>query len=83
MMILKHRWLLVGAALAVLCGGASADDTAIAANWKRLDANGDGKVTMAENRANADQAFKKVDANGDGSVSQDEYFAAMKAMDPE
>lgn len=79
-MINKHSIFAAGAALALLCGAALAEDQTAKENWKSLDANGDGKVTMTENRANADQAFKKVDADGDGSVSQAEYMAAMKNM---
>lgn len=80
-MIVKYRLYAAAAALALICGGVLANDQVIAANWKQLDGNGDGKVTMAENRANADQAFKKVDADGDGTVSHAEYIAAMKAND--
>lgn len=71
---------LVVASLLLFGGGAFASEQAIADNWKQLDANSDGKVTKAENRVNADQAFKQVDANGDGTVSQNEYVAAMKAL---
>ncbi|MGQ0620175.1 MAG: RNA polymerase subunit sigma-70 [Panacagrimonas sp.] len=81
MMISKHSVLAAGAALALVCGVAVAEDQTMKENWKSLDANGDGKVTMTENRANADQAFKKVDADGDGTVSQTEYMAAMKDME--
>lgn len=72
-----------GFALTVLALSGSAvvaaDDPVVSDNWKQLDANGDGRVTAAENRANADAAFKKVDSNGDGTVSRDEYFAAMQS----
>lgn len=57
-----------------------ANDSVVTENWKSLDANGDGKVTTAENRSNADKVFKKVDANGDGTVTREEYEAAMKNM---
>lgn len=84
-MILQDRLIAACAALTLACflffgSSAFASEQAIADNWKQLDANGDGKVTVAENRANADQAFKKVDTNSDGTVSQDEYVAAMKAL---
>lgn len=59
--------------------GAIGADEVVSENWKQLDANGDGRVTAVENRANADAAFKKVDSNGDGTVSRVEYFTAMQA----
>jgi len=49
--------------------------------FKKLDKNGDGKVTLDEFRAfpgikdkeAAARAFKKADANKDGSLSLDEF----------
>jgi len=49
--------------------------------FKKLDKNGDGKVTLDEFRAfpgikdkeAAAKAFKKADANKDGSLSLDEF----------
>lgn len=49
--------------------------------FKKLDKNGDGKVTLDEFRAfpgikdkeAAAKAFKKADANSDGALSLDEF----------
>lgn len=84
-MMKQDTWMTASAALALMVLALSgspalgADDELVSGNWKQLDANGDGRVTAAENRANADAAFKKVDSNGDGTVSRSEYFAAMQA----
>ncbi len=58
--------------------------------FKKLDADGDGKLTLAEFQANprfkdeatkakAAEYFKKMDANSDGSVSLEEYKTFMSA----
>lgn len=61
--------------------------------FKQLDANADGKVTLAEylaapspngapaqNKDERTARFKKMDANNDGSLSLDEYKAGRAAM---
>jgi Ca2+-binding EF-hand superfamily protein len=55
------------------------------AQFKRMDANGDGKIEKSEfggkRQADAtkkDKAFGRVDANNDGSISLDEFTAAAK-----
>lgn len=79
----QHKIFAAGGAVALMVlavgGGAIGADEVASENWKQLDANGDGRVTAVENRANADAAFKKVDSNGDGTVSRAEYFSAMQA----
>lgn len=77
-MISRYLVVAAGASLAILCGGAYADEQAIKENWKKLDANADGRLTMAENRALADDAFKKVDVDKDGTVTQDEFKTAIE-----
>jgi Ca2+-binding EF-hand superfamily protein len=53
--------------------------------FKKLDANGDGKVSLEEFKAGpigkkdpakAEEIFKKKDTNGDGSLSLEEFSAA-------
>ena len=50
----------------------------------KLDANGDGKVTLEEFEAPrldaARQRFAELDVNGDGSVTLDEFQARSQAM---
>lgn len=50
-------------------------------HWKRLDTDGDGKVSKAEAQANAPRLFEhfaEVDANGDGFVTPEEMKAARR-----
>ncbi|WP_160870194.1 EF-hand domain-containing protein [Shinella sp. AETb1-6] len=51
-----------------------------AAMIERLDTDKDGKVTLAEFKANAATAFKTFDANGDGQVTKDEIKARHAAF---
>ena len=45
---------------------------------KRLDADGDGKVSKAEALAAAEKRFDRVDADKDGFITADEARAARK-----
>jgi Ca2+-binding EF-hand superfamily protein len=73
--MLKTTLIAAGAMLA-LAGPTLAQPMAKGA--AALDANNDGKVTLAEFQAGRGaQMFKRLDANGDGKLSQDE-FAAMR-----
>ena len=47
---------------------------------KTLDADGDGKVTMAEVQAKRAAAAKSVDADGDGLLNAEELLAAEMAQ---
>ena len=52
-----------------------------AEHWKKLDTDGDGKVSKAEAQANAPRLFEhfsKLDANGDGFLSPEELKAAKR-----
>ena len=50
-------------------------------NWfARIDADKDGKVTLAEASAKALAMFDKADANKDGTVTPEERKAAWEAM---
>lgn len=46
----------------------------------RADANGDGKITREEMRAQADQRFDRLDANKDGVIDQAELQAIRDRM---
>ncbi len=50
-------------------------------DFKKVDTDGDGKISMEEMKAampeTDDEKFKMVDTDGDGSVSEEE-LAAMK-----
>ena len=51
-----------------------------AAHWKKIDTDGDGRVSRAEAQANAPRLFEhfdQIDANGDGYITPDELRAAM------
>lgn len=39
---------------------------------QRIDTNGDGMISKAENRAAAEARFARMDANGDGTIGADE-----------
>jgi hypothetical protein len=64
--------------IAFIAGSASA--FAAEADFKKADANGDGKVTLDGGKvAHTDwteDAFKKLDKDGDGALSKEEYEAA-------
>lgn len=54
------------------------------AAFKKLDKNGDGKVSKeeftakAKDAAKAEKAFAKLDKNGDGSLSLEEFKGSKK-----
>ena len=51
----------------------------MAEHWKKLDTDGDGKVSLAEAKANAPRMaehFTQLDANGDGFITPEEMKAA-------
>ncbi len=47
--------------------------------WKRMDGNGDGKVTKEEMPAQARNRFGQIDTNGDGSISREEFDAYARS----
>ncbi len=51
-----------------------------AAIFKRLDANGDGKLTLAEFSAPEEAMFAHLDANGDGVITRDELRARFHGL---
>lgn len=50
--------------------------------WKKLDVNGDGKLSQEEvvNAPRLQQNFKAIDTNGDGILSAEEIQAAHQQM---
>jgi len=56
--------------------------------FKKLDTNGDGKISLEEWKASpmakrnpekAEERFKQLDTNGDGFISLEEFKAGMEA----
>lgn len=77
----KTKSLLVACSLAAFALPAvlSAGDSD--KHFKKMDADGDGKVTRTEHAAGAKQMFAKCDANSDGMVTAAEMDAAMASKD--
>jgi hypothetical protein len=51
--------------------------------WKKVDANGDGKISLAEAQANAPRLaehFDQIDADHDGTITREELRAAREKM---
>lgn len=86
------RLLLLGVALALMVGFTLAFTTAdaaqaakkkgdLTAQFKKLDTNNDGKLSLAEfekvgkagKEKKADKLFSKLDTNGDQFLSQEEF----------
>ena len=52
-----------------------------AARWKKIDTDGDGRISQAEAQANAPrlaQHFAQIDANGDGYITPEELHAFFR-----
>ena len=52
-----------------------------AEHWKKLDTDGDGKISKVEAQANAPRLFEhfdQIDANGDGFITPEELAAAHR-----
>jgi len=71
----KSIIIACGLALAALSAFAN-DDHDAATKFKRLDTDGDGRISRAEFAAAKQEKFNKLDANNDGVVSADEKAAA-------
>ena len=69
-------YLIAGVLLAMTAGAACAQP---APGKARPDANGDGKVTLAEFKTSRTTQMMKMDANGDGKVSLAEFQSGMAA----
>ena len=71
----EHRGHMRGHRGGMMGGGMMGGDM-----FARLDANKDGKVTLAEASAKRLEMFDKADANKDGTVTPEERKAAWQAM---
>ena len=49
-------------------------------HFARMDANGDGTVTMAEASAHSTERLQRFDADKDGKVTREEFAAAREAI---
>ncbi|MCI0335912.1 MAG: hypothetical protein L0228_22115 [Planctomycetes bacterium] len=75
---------VVAAAFAAHSDAPSAGDDAL---FERLDADGNGTISIAEAPSDQEQLFarlvRKADVNGDRSLSRDEFIAALVPTRPE
>lgn len=75
------RCLAAAIAAAVsLSGAALANEMNSAEKIKKMDTNGDGRLSAAEHEAGAREMFMKMDTNKDGSVTAAEMDASHKSM---
>jgi Ca2+-binding EF-hand superfamily protein len=79
----QTRWLMTAGAIALLAlpGGIAVAAKpeqlgAASAGIRRLDSDGDGKLSRAEHAAGAQKAFEAMDTNHDGKVTAAEIDAA-------
>ena len=77
---MKKTVLIAGAGAAVLVAGIAFAQGGKHGErmFQRVDANGDGQITLAESQAFRADRFQKMDANSDGAVSLDEMRNAGK-----
>ena len=68
------------AAVLALSGAAIAGDMSSAEKIKKMDTNGDGKLSAAEHAASSREMFMKMDTNKNGNVTVAEMDASHKRM---
>lgn len=66
-------------AAAVFTAGAASAAEGRSKHWDKLDADGDGKVSLSEMDERQRAFFAEADADGDGAISKEEMRAHMKA----
>ena len=81
-------YAITAAALLPLAGAMAADNDQYGkdkdksmmpeANFKKLDTNGDGRISQAEAAADSSIVFTSADANGDGYLDSSEWKATHK-----
>ena len=65
---------------AALSGAALAGDESAAEKFRKMDTNGDGRMSSAEHDTAMRMMFTKMDTNRDGSVTAAEMEAGHKMM---
>ena len=77
---MKTKLMVAGAVAAVLVAGIAAAQGGKHGErmFNRVDANSDGKITLAESQAFRSERFAKIDANGDGALTLDEIKSRRK-----
>lgn len=71
----KNLTTLIACSLALVAGSAFANDKDVAGKMKKMDTDGDGRISQAEYTAGKQHKFDKLDTNNDGVVSADEKAA--------
>ena len=71
---MKTKVLVAGVGITALIAGIAFAQTAEhgARMFKRMDADGDGRISVAESEAFRASRFERLDANADGSVTMEE-----------
>jgi len=83
---MKASKLLIAASVAALIPmgaavageGMAKDKSAAAANFQKLDANKDGRISQAEAAVDSTIMFSTADANGDGYLDSTEWKASHR-----
>lgn len=77
---MKFPIMLMAVVAFSMCGGAFAGDKSSAEMMKKVDTDGDGKISMAEHDAHSKMMFSMMDTDKDGSVTAAEMEAGHKMM---
>ena len=77
---MKSSLVFVAIAGLSMCGMVFAGDMSSSNKMKKIDTDGDGKVSAAEHDAGAKMMFEKMDSDRDGFVTTAEMDAGHKQM---
>lgn len=77
---MKTSIVVVAVAGLSMCSLAFAGDMSSAEKMKKIDTNGDGRISAAEHDAGSKMMFQKMDSNQDGFVTAAEMDAAHGMM---